>query len=57
MKERTWGARADLRAALPTEIPAVLGTAIAVAFDGPWWAGAAAGAALGLLLFVVKRHD
>jgi type VII secretion protein EccE len=54
MKERTWSARADLGAALPTEVLAVLGTAIAVAFDGPWWSGAAGGAVLGLLLFVVK---
>ncbi|BBY46912.1 hypothetical protein MARA_03420 (plasmid) [Mycolicibacterium arabiense] len=53
MKERTWSARADLGAALPTEVLAVLGTAIAVAFDGPWWAGAAGGAVVGLLLFVV----
>lgn len=43
-----------MRDALPTEILAVLGTAIAVAFDGPWWAGASGGAVLGLLLFVVR---
>lgn len=43
-----------MRAALPTEILAVLGTAVAVAFGGPWWAGAAGGAVLGLLLFVVR---
>lgn len=54
MKERTWSARADLRAALPTEILAVVGTAIAIAFDGPWWAGAAGGAVLGALLLMVK---
>lgn len=54
MKERTWTGRADLRAALPTEILAVLGTAVAVGFNGPWWSGAAGGATLGLLLFVVK---
>lgn len=54
MKERTWSARADLRAALPTEILALLGTAIAMASGGPWWAGAAGGAVLGALLFMVK---
>lgn len=54
MKERTWSARADLRAALPTEILAVVGTAIAIAFGGPWWAGAAGGAVLGALLLMVK---
>jgi type VII secretion protein EccE len=54
MKERTWSARADLRAALPTEILAVLGTGIAVAFGAPWWSGAAGGAVLGALLFMVK---
>lgn len=54
MKERTWSARADLRAALPTEILAVLGTAIAVACGGPWWVGAAGGAVLGAVLFMVK---
>lgn len=53
-KERTWSARADLRAALPTEMFALVGTAIAVAFNGPWWAGTAGGAVLGALLFMVK---
>lgn len=53
-KERTWSARADLRATLPTEMFAVVGTAIAVAFNGPWWAGTAGGAVLGALLFMVK---
>ena len=54
MRERTWSARAGLRAALYTEITAVLGTAISAATAGPWWAGAAAGAVVGLLLFVVR---
>lgn len=54
MKERTWSARADLPAAMSAEIVAVLGTGIAVALDWPWWAGAAAGAALGALLFMVR---
>lgn len=54
MKERTWSARADLRAALPTEILALVGTGIAVVFGAPWWAGAASGAVLGTLLFMVK---
>ena len=54
MKERTWSARADLRAALPTEILALVGTAIAVVFNAPWWAGTIAGAVVGALLFMVK---
>ncbi|NTY62537.1 type VII secretion protein EccE [Mycolicibacterium sphagni] len=55
MKERTWSTRGDLlRAALPTEVVAVLGAAIAVASAAPWWAGAAAGALVGALLFMVK---
>ena len=54
MRDRTFGARTGLRAALYTELTAVLGTAISAATAGPWWAGAAGGAAVGLLLFVVR---
>nr|MCH9668773.1 type VII secretion protein EccE [Actinomycetes bacterium] len=54
MKERTWSARPDLRALLCTEIAAVLGAAISAAAAGPLWIGAAGGAVVGLLLFVVR---
>lgn len=54
MKERTWGARARLRDALPAEVLAAVVTAVAVAIGQPWWAGAAVGAVLGVALFVLR---
>ncbi|MCH9729752.1 MAG: type VII secretion protein EccE [Actinomycetia bacterium] len=54
MKERTWSARADFRALLYTEITALLGATVSAVTAGPLWIGAAGGAALGLLLFVLR---
>lgn len=54
MREPALGVRADLGAALRTEITAALGAAISAAAAGPLWVGATAGAAVGLLLFVVR---
>lgn len=54
MRERTWGARADLRAALYTEITAVIGAGISAATAGPMWIGAAGGAVVGALMFVLR---